>query len=44
LMTVDALSEVAVQEGVFDVKLVHRPPSGCREVEHGSDRRWFDNR
>lgn len=37
LMAVDAFCEVAEQESVLDVELVHRPPSCCRQVKHNPD-------
>ena len=44
LVAVDALGEVAMQEGVGDVELMCRPVLAGDEHEHGADCRWFDHR
>ena len=44
LKAVDLLGECAMEEGVGDVKLVHRPTARCSEGEHRANRCWLDDR
>ena len=44
LFTEHLLGEVAVQEGVGDVQLMHGPSSGDGQLKHGVDRARFNNR
>ena len=44
LLAEDLLLEMAVQEGVGDVHLVHRPRARHRELEDGANRPGFNNR
>lgn len=43
LLTVDLLGELAVQECVFDIKLVHRPLTRRDEVENSAYCRRLDH-
>ena len=44
LLTEDLLLEVAVEEGVGHVHLVHRPGARDRKLKNGTDRPGIDNR
>jgi hypothetical protein len=44
LLTVHLLGEMAMEEGVGDIYLVHRPSSGSGEVQNSPDHARFDNR
>ena len=44
LLTEHLLGEMAVQEGVGDIQLVHRPGTRDRQLKHGANRARFHNR
>ena len=44
LLTVDLLRQVAMEEGVGDVHLMHQPRARSGEVQNRADRARFDNR
>ena len=44
LLTEHLLGEVAMQEGIGDVQLMHGPSSGDGQLKHGADRARFNNR
>lgn len=44
LLTVDTLRELAVQECILDIELMHRPATGSREREDNADGAWFNDR
>jgi hypothetical protein len=43
LATVDDLDELAMEEGILEVKLASLPFKGERDGEDDADRGWFDN-
>jgi hypothetical protein len=44
LKTVDMLSQLAMQEHILDIELVHRSTSRGHQVEYVANRAWFNDR
>jgi len=43
-LIVDLLREIAMEEGVLHVELMHWPVTSSSKVQHGANGCWLDNR